>query len=215
VLVIETFFAALEPVLRFPKLRELGEAESCKVEATPVPLKAIVVGELGASLRSARLPAKVPADAGAKRTLKEEAPPGAIERGVASPDKVYPVAFNDACEMVSVEDPGFCTVIVCVLVALVMTLPKLRPEGATEISGCTPVPLSGMIAGEFVAVLTTVMLPEKFPAVVGAKPTLNEELCPEARVRDPEKPLTLNPAPEEVNDETVTDPVPVLVKVTA
>ena len=87
-LVTDTFFVALELVVTLPKLRELGEAESCNVEATPVPLRAMVDGEFGASLRSVRLPENVPAEVGANPTLKEEAPPGAIERGVASADKV-------------------------------------------------------------------------------------------------------------------------------
>jgi len=66
-----------------------------------------------------------------------------------------------------------------------------------------------------VLVLATVMLPEVLPAAVGAKLAASERLWPAARVTEPEKPLTLNPAPEEVTDETVTEPVPVLVKTTA
>src|SRR5262249_28436082 len=96
-----------------------------------------------------------------------------------------------------------------------MTFPKLALDGDTEMSGCTPVPESAMAVGEFVAVLTTLTLPETLPAAPGANPTPNERLWPGARVCEPEKPLTLNPAPELLTDETVTEPVPVLVKVTA
>jgi hypothetical protein len=48
-------------------------------------------------------------------------------------------------------------------------LPKLTLEGVTEICGCVPVPLNEIVAGELVAVLTTVMVPAAAPATAGAK----------------------------------------------
>lgn len=146
--------------------------------------------------------------------MKEAAPPGAMEAGRASPDRVYPAPFNVAWVRFNVADPGLLTVIFCVLVEPVRTLPKLMLDGATERSGCTPVPVRETAVGELVAVLTTLMAPETLPAEAGVKPTLSEKLCPAVRVFEPEKPLTLNPAPDGVTDETVTEPVPVLVKVT-
>jgi len=135
VLETDTFSVALEPVFTLPKPKDVEEAESCKVEATPVPLRAMEVGAFGALLTRVRLPEKVPAEAGANPTLKEEAPPGAMERGRASPDKVYPLPVNEAWVTFSVEEPGFCNVIFCVLVTPTITLPKLELEGVTEISG--------------------------------------------------------------------------------
>lgn len=123
--------------------------------------------------------------------------------------------LSDAWEMLRVAVPEFFTVIACVLFAPVMTFPKLTLEGVTEMSGCTPVPLREITAGELVAVLTTLMLPDTLPADAGAKLTFSEKLWLAARVTAPEKPLTLNPAPEEVTCETVTAPVPVLDKVIA
>jgi hypothetical protein len=187
---------ALVPVFRLPKLSEVGFAESWDVAATPVPLSTMLVGEPGALLVSTRLPEKLPAEAGAKPTLKEALPPGATDNGKDSPDKVNPVPLSGAWEMLRVAEPGFCTVIVCVLWTPVMTLPKLILEGTTVMSGWTPVPLSEIVAGEFVAVLTTLMLPETLPAALGANPMLKERLWPAARVTAPEKPLTLNPVPE-------------------
>ena len=87
-MVTETFCFALEPMARLPKPRELEEADSCNIAATPLPLRGIVAGEFEALLTSVRLPENVPADEGANLTLKEEAPPGAMERGRASPDRV-------------------------------------------------------------------------------------------------------------------------------
>lgn len=67
---------------------------------------------------------------------------------------------------------------VCVLVTPTATLPKLTVEGITEICGCgcTPVPLNEIVAGELVAVLTTLMLPETAPAVAGANFAVSERL---------------------------------------
>ncbi len=61
--------------------------------------------------------------------------------------------------------------------------------------------------------LTTERLPEALPATVGVKVALKLVLWPAVRVRGSESPLMLNPAPVPVACETVTLPVPVLVRV--
>ena len=78
-----------------------------------------------------------------------------------------------------------------------------------------PVPLREIVAGELVAVLTTLMLPLTAPTAVGAKLAVSARLWPAARVTPPEKPETLNPAPLEATCEMFTLPVPVFVTVTA
>ena len=83
---------------------------------------------------------------------------------------------NEACERLRVAVPEFFTVTVCVLVTPALTLPKLRLAGVTEMSGCTPVPLREIAAGELVAVLATLMLPDTLPADAGAKLTFSEKL---------------------------------------
>ncbi len=97
-----------------------------------------------------------------------------------------------------------------------VTLPKLRLAGvAPSKKVCaTPIPESETLAGELVAVLTTETLPEALPATVGAKLAVKLVLCPAVRVRGSESPLMLNPLPFAVACETVTLPVPVLVRVT-
>ena len=97
------------------------------------------------------------------------------------------------------------------LVTPTVTLPKLTLAGVTDISGCTPVPLSEIVAGELVALLVTVTLPERLPVVDGAKLTVSVTLWPAARVTAPEKPLTVNPAPVMAACEMVTPPVPLFV----
>ena len=59
-------------------------------------------------------------------------------------------------------------VTVWVAVVATLILPKLTLDGVTEICGCTPAPLKEIVAGEVVALLTTLMLPATAPVPVGA-----------------------------------------------
>ena len=121
--------------------------------------------DAGALLISVILPETAPAEAGAKPTLKEDAPPGARESGKASPDVVNPVPARVAWVTLSVAVPGFEMVSFCVPLVPTTRLPKLRLDGATEICGCAPVPLREIAKGELVAVLTMLMLPTAAPAL--------------------------------------------------
>ena len=111
--------------------------------------------------------------------------------------------------------PGLLIVTVWVLVTPTVTLPKLTLAGITEIRGCTPLPVTEIVVGELVALLTKLILPVALPAVAGAKPTVSEKLWPAARVTAPAKPLTLNPAPVMVTCERLTLAVPVFVSAIA
>ena len=95
-----------------------------------------------------------------------------------------------------------------------VTFPKLRLLGVAPSRSVTPVPESETTAGELVAVLATETLPEALPATVGAKVTVKLVVWPAVRVRGSESPLMLKPAPVTVACETVTVPVPLLVRVT-
>jgi hypothetical protein len=70
VLVIVSVSVDEEPVFTFPKPKLVELKDRTKVCATPVPLSAIVAGELGALLTTLRPPVTAPADAGANCTLK-------------------------------------------------------------------------------------------------------------------------------------------------
>lgn len=166
---IVTFCVALEPVARLPKFSDVGDTESCSVEAAPVPLRGITSDEVGALLISVMLPEKVPAVAGAKPTLNETAPPGAIERGTVSPVEVNPVPTREACVRLRVAVPELRIVSVWLPLAPTIRLPNDTLEGVTLIWGCTPVPLRDIVRGELVALLTTLMLPTAAPAIVGEK----------------------------------------------
>ena len=115
------------------------------------------------------LPEKVPADAGAKPTVKAEEPPAGMESGRTSPEEVNPVPAREACVTVRVAVPVLRMEIVWLPFVPTVILPKLTFEGVTAICGCMPAPLKIIVAGELVAVLTTLMLPATAPTAVGAK----------------------------------------------
>jgi len=214
VLEIVTFCAAVDPVARLPKLNDAGETESWSVLTMPVPASGIASEEFGALLMSVMLPEKAAAELGAKPTANEVDPPGGMDSGNVNPVELNPVPTREACVKLSAAVPGFRMVTVWVAVADTLTLPKLTLDGVTEICGCTPAPPREIVAGELVAVLTTLILPAALPATEGAKITLSGRLWPAARVAPAEKPVTVNPAPVMFTCEIVTLPVPVLVNVT-
>ena len=77
-----------------------------------------------------------------------------------------------------------------------------------------PVPYSGSLLGEFVALLRTEALPVTLPTVVGAKVRLKSVFCPADRVKGRAGPLMLKPLPVTESWEMVTLPVPVFVRIT-
>ena len=86
--------------------------------------------------------------------------------------------------------------------------------GAPVVVWATPLPLSAVVAGEFVALLATKTLPVGLPAAVGAKATFSVFDWPGVRVVLALTPLELYPLPVVVTPEIVTFEFPLLVKVT-
>ena len=122
----------LLPTPTFPKLTLFGVAVSCDAADAPEPDRAIVVGELSASLETVRLPVTLPEEAGAKRTCKVTLWPAAMEyRGVpcvmenAEPETLV-------WETVTAAVPLFFKVTLWVAVAPTETLPKPRLVGLAE-----------------------------------------------------------------------------------
>jgi hypothetical protein len=77
-----------------------------------------------------------------------------------------------------------------------------------------PVPLTEIVSGEFVALLTMDMVPEAGPTAVGANWTWYELLWPAAMEAEAMPPTTPKPVPVKLPCEIATGPVPVLVNVT-
>jgi hypothetical protein len=100
----------------------------------------------------------------------------------------------------------------------------LKPEKVGELgvqlketvwlTGVLPVPESATTSGEFVALLTTVTLPDRLPAEAGANATLMEVDCPAARLSGSVIPLVVKPAPLALTCEIETLEFPLLVIVT-
>ena len=157
------------PSFTLPKLKLVGLAPSKVLAASPVPLKGIANGELGALLRRARDPAALPEDGGAKTTLNAALFPAAIVNGTFSPEVLNPAPVAAACEIVRLALPLFETVMVCELLLPITTLPNAALDGATAICGRVPVPLNAIAMGEPGALLTIEMLPLAVPAVDGVK----------------------------------------------
>jgi hypothetical protein len=92
--------------------------------------------------------------------------------------------------------------------------PDFPHVGVPLVVCATPLPLSGIVAGEFVALLATEILPVGLPATVGAKATFSVADCPGVSVVLAVTPLVLYPPPVVVTPEIVTLEFPLLVKVT-
>jgi len=129
VLLNVTVWLLLLPTFTFPKLKLLGPAASWLVAVTPVPLSAMLVGELEALLISERFPVAPLAAEGAKLTVNAADLPGATVSGRLSPLKLKPLPETAACEIIRLAVPEFAKVIVCVFLVPTTTLPKLALLG--------------------------------------------------------------------------------------
>lgn len=85
---------------------------------------------------------------------------------------------------------------------------------AWEAAVADPLPDAEIVAGEFVALLVTVTVPEKLPDATGRKVSSRVADCPGARISPAEMPLAEYPAPETPTLEIVTLEFPELVSVT-
>jgi hypothetical protein len=113
------------PALMLPKLSVAGLADSVTVAATPVPVSAMVLGELGALLVTVTVPAALPEVLGANSTLNEAVPPAATVAGVVSPLTLKVPPLTEICEMVRGAVPVFVSTKDCDLVCPWTMLPKL------------------------------------------------------------------------------------------
>src|SRR5712691_8216459 len=138
----------------------------------------MVLGELGASLTSERLPDTLPVVVGANCTLRVLDCPGGRVSGKVSPLTLKPAPVALACAMVKLAEPELVKMRFCKPVLPASTLPKLALGGVTESCGCTPVPLRAMVLGELGVLLTSERLPDTLPVVAGANCALKVLDCP-------------------------------------
>jgi hypothetical protein len=105
VLVNVTVLPLLLPTFTFPKLKLLGLAVTCTAATTPAPLRAIVVGEVGALLVIVRLPVTLLVVVGEKLTVKDAEFPGVTVVGSARPLNLNPFPEIVACEILRFAVP--------------------------------------------------------------------------------------------------------------
>src|ERR1700691_4711044 len=195
VLIKAALKSPLLPTFTLPKLRlEVLNVSSC-VPAIPVPLNAIVNGELGALLVSEIEPVTLPPALGVKTALNVVFEPVGIVRGVLRPVILNPVPLTAAREITRLAVPLFVRLIVCELLVPVETFPKAAAPGTAPICAWLPLPLKAIVNGELGALLATEMLPEALPAVVGVNCAVKVVLCPAAIVAPEDNPIALKPAP--------------------
>ena len=85
VFVIVSVFVDDVPVFTLPNARLEELSDKVCVAATPVPLRATVVGEFGALLTMLTVPVRLPAVVGANTALNVTLAPGATVLGILSP----------------------------------------------------------------------------------------------------------------------------------
>jgi hypothetical protein len=117
----------LFPTFTFPKFKLVGFAPSRKVGATPIPLRAMFVGELGALLTSETEPLTLPAEVGRKATVIVVCCPAFIFKGSENPltvKKAEPVSVTWV--MLSVAVPVLLTIKTWDKILPTTPFPKLR-----------------------------------------------------------------------------------------
>ena len=123
------------PMLSLPNARDVGLTESCGADATPLPLSAIAVGDVGALLATDKLPVTLPEVEGAKLTVIVPEPPAATVIGSDSPLVLKPDPVTFAAVMERVPLPVFETVTDCDPLLPTATLPNAKVPGITQICG--------------------------------------------------------------------------------
>jgi len=203
----------LLPTLTLPKARLDVLSPRTRVAATPVPLREIVISEVGALLTSVIEPVTLPAVLGPNTALNVAALPDPMVNGVVIPVVLKPAPETVTEEIVTVAVPPFVRLMDCELFVPVVTLPNAAVVGVAANCGCVPVPLKGMVSGEFCPLLMIEMLPLALPADVGANWALKVVLSPAPSVSGVLNPLMLKPVPDAVPCEIVTLPDPEFVNV--
>jgi hypothetical protein len=180
----------------------------------PVPLKAIVVGELGALLTIEMLPLALAAVVGANWALNVVLSPAPNVSGALSPLILIPAPDAVAPVIVTLAVPAFVNVIDWVPLLPTATDPKFTLEGLALSWPCIPVPVNAIVAGEPGALLTIEMPPVAAPAEAGVKMAENDALLPALIVIGMLAPLMLNPVPDGDAAVTVKLAAPTFVSVT-
>jgi len=204
----------LLPTFTFPKLKLDELSPRTRVAATPVPLKEMGSGELGALLIRVIVPVTLPSVFGPNTALNVAALPAPMVTGAVMPVVLKPAPVTVTEEIVTDALPPFVRLMVCELLVPVDTLPNAAVVGVAASCACIPVPLNASVAGEPGALLTIEMLPVSLPGAGGVNFTVNDALLLGLIVIGIVAPLMLNPVPAGVAWVTVNAAFPGFVSVT-
>jgi hypothetical protein len=186
----------LVPATTLPIAMGTGVAVSCPAVADPVPARGIVRVGLDPFDVTVTLPLALPADSGAKVTLKVALCPAVSVAGVEMPLNVNPVPLIPTCEIVTVDPPVLVTVSDNACLLFTCTLPKSRLVGFAPIAPiATPVPDNGSDSVGLGASEVMVTVPLRLPVVCGANVAVNVVLLEALSASGVAMPLSLNPLP--------------------
>jgi len=211
---------ALERYMLYPDTAELLAVQAsmteCETVCVAVPEMAIVAGEFVALLAMVTLPVRFPEAVGENVTSSVALCPGVRIKPAETPlaDKAGLVSVT--LEMVTSAFPVFETATPKVLLAPMVTFPKLRLAGLAlrRIDEATAVPLTVTFAGELDALLMTETVPDAAPMVLGEKTTVRFDCWPAAIVIGNEPPVIVNPFEEALACVTIRLDTPPLEIVT-
>lgn len=146
----------------------------CSVTASPVPDNPIDTGEFVALLVTVALPTTAPGELGSNDTVRVAVWLGVSINPVCTPEALKPVPVAPTLEIVTFEFPVFVSVTFCEAFVPSLTLPKLRLEvlAPSVRVATTPAPVKLIVSGEFGALLTREIDPEKVPVELGVNVAL-------------------------------------------
>jgi hypothetical protein len=208
-----TDWLLLLPTMTFAKLTLEGFAPT-RPGVIAVPMSGMFKFGLVALLTMAIFPVDVPAEVGAKVTLKVVLWPAVKVVGSVNPLRLNPLPVAVACEIVTVDPLELLRAALSVCLLLTCSGPKFRLDGF-DVSdpAARPVPERGRLRVGFDASLVMFRFPLALPIACGAKVTVNVVLWPAMRVSGNVGPPRLNPAPFTTALEITTLLEPVLVMV--
>lgn len=131
----------------YPATAELLEfqdnATECPAEATPVPDRAIVIGEFLALLVIVRLPAKLPVVKGLNVVLTEVEVPAPTSRPEALPLAVNPAPETETPEIITLEFPVLVKFTVCTALLAKPVWPKFKLLTLATSADAAPLTMGG------------------------------------------------------------------------
>src|SRR5580700_979691 len=130
----------------------------------------------------------------------------------ATPPSLNPAPEAASLEIVTSVFPRLVRVTLNELVLSTFTVPKIKPDGfaSRREVRARPLPLTGMVSGEFGASLISETKPVTVPGAVGVNTALNVALLPDAITVGMLRPAILKLLPEILTREMVTLLFPVL-----